>query len=536
MVRRFGRDGRRLDGYDVVIVGSGINALVCAALLARRGRRVALIERNDRLGGCIRTEQLFPGFTHDVLSSWYPLFLGGPAFAELAGDLEARGLTFANTETPTGVLTPDGSSLVLTTDSAANRERIDALAAGDGARFVGALDEFFAANARLTFGLLGGEPRSGAVLGLLAKELRARRLGGAIEFAGAALESCRTWLERDFRSDVLRALVAPWVLHAGLGPDDAYSGLMGKVIIGAVAAGGLPVAVGGSQRVVDAFARLIADHGGRTITGAEVESVLVDGGRASGVRTTDGRMFAAAQAVVCNVTPQQLYQRLLAPEHVPAPVAGRAAAYRYGRADMQIHYALSEPPAWADPELARTAMVHLTPGLDGVSRAVNEAERGLLPAVATIVVGQPTAVDPSRAPDGAAILWIQLQELPRVVRGDAAGELEPGAGGAWTAQLAEAYADRIEARLSAHLPNLATAMVGRRVLSPADLEAINPNLVGGDPYSGACTLDQFLLWRPLGVTKNHETPVKGLYHIGASTHPGPGLGGGSGYLVAQHLS
>lgn len=89
---------------------------------------------------------------------------------------------------------------------------------------------------------------------------------------------------------------------------------------------------------------------------------------------------------------------------------------------------------------------------------------------------------------------------------------------------------------TAHLPDLDSSTVGRRVYSPADLESLNVNLVGGDPYSGACTLDQFLLWRPLGATKNHTAPVRDLYHIGASTHPGPGLGGVSGYLVARHLT
>ena len=110
---------------------------------------------------------------------------------------------------------------------------------------------------------------------------------------------------------------------------------------------------------------------------------------------------------------------------------GAAEAFRYGRAGMQIHFALSEPPVWASSEasrLSRTAIVHVTPGLDGVSRAVNEAERGLLPAEATIVVGQPCAVDPGRAPDGSWILWIQLQELPRVPRGDALGLIDVGDG------------------------------------------------------------------------------------------------------------
>jgi phytoene dehydrogenase-like protein len=163
---------------------------------------------------------------------------------------------------------------------------------------------------------------------------------------------------------------------------------------------------------------------------------------------------------------------------------------------MQIHYALSEPPRWqGDKRLGRTAIVHLTPGLAGVSRAVNEADRGLLPAEATIVVGQPMAVDPSRAPGGSWILWIQLQEVPSRPRGDAAGELGTG-DGTWTEELREAYADRIQARIARQAPNLESALRRRVVLSPADIEAANVNMVGGDIYAGSCALDQNLLWRP----------------------------------------
>ena len=193
---------------------------------------------------------------------------------------------------------------------------------------------------------------------------------------------------------------------------------------------------------------------------------------------------------------------------------------------------------WASSEaerLGKTAIVHVTPGLDGVSRAVNEADRGLLPAEATIVVGQPCAVDPSRAPEGSWIIWIQLQELPRHVRGDALGQIDVG-DGSWTERLRDAYADRILARLGTQITNLERATLKRVVLSPADLEALNCNLVGGDIYSGSCALDQNLVWRPTGDLPGHATPVEGLWQIGASTHPGPGLGAGSGYLVAKELT
>jgi phytoene dehydrogenase-like protein len=143
-------------------------------------------------------------------------------------------------------------------------------------------------------------------------------------------------------------------------------------------------------------------------------------------------------------------------------------------------------------------------------------------------------IDPSRAPEGKGILWIQLQELPWHVKGDAAGEIDPG-DGSWTEELRERYADRIVARLARHVPNLESSILARTVLSPADLERANVNLRHGDPYSGSLALDQNFLWRPFAARPGHATDVDRLWHIGASTHPGPGLGGGSGTLVAKAL-
>jgi phytoene dehydrogenase-like protein len=268
-----------------------------------------------------------------------------------------------------------------------------------------------------------------------------------------------------------------------------------------------------------------------------VERILVADGTATAVRLAGGETIRAERAVVASVTPTQLYGSLLGAGDVPDEVARAAGRYRYGRGEMQIHFALSEPPDWnGDERLARTAIVHVTPGLDGVSRAVNEAERGLLPAEATIVCGQPMAVDPSRAPEGSWIVWVQLQELPAGrVKGDAAGELDVG-DGSWTEELREAYADRITERLGRHLRNLERATIRRVALSPADIAALNVNLVGGDIYGGSCALDQNLLFRPLAQAPGHATAVNRLWHIGASTHPGPGLGAGSGYLVYKELT
>jgi phytoene dehydrogenase-like protein len=494
---------------DAVVVGSGINSLACAALLARGGWSVRVLEREEETGGCIRTTELTePGYLHDVFSAWHPLWVGGAAHAELGEELAQRGLEYLNTDYPTATLTPEGEATFLLRSTDANVAEL-------GEEWRGAVESFLP-NADLAFGVLGTElwSREGMRLGLRTYRRLGRR--GAVEFTGDVLASSRDWLTQTFASERAYGVLAPWVLHTGLGPDNAGSGFMTQVIGVAVQEGGMPIPRGGGARLVEALVRLIQDHGGSCETGRDVERVLVRDGQAVGVRTADGEEIQASRAVIANVTPTQLYGRL---------VEGHAELgrrFRYGRSEMQIHFALSEPPRWeGDERLGQTAIVHLTPGLDGVSRAVNEAERGLLPAEATVVVGQPLTIDRSRAPDGAGLLWIQLQELP--------SRLE------WTDDLRERYADRIQTRLARHIPNLESSIVKRVALGPHDLERMNVNLQRGDPYGGALTLDQNFLWRPFPRSPGHSTPVERLWHIGASTWPGPGLGAGSGTLVARSL-
>jgi phytoene dehydrogenase-like protein len=524
--------------FDAVFVGAGINSLVAASLLSKAGWNVCVLERSPELGGCIRTstDLTEPGFTHEVLAAWHPLFTGSPAYAELKPELDRRGVEYLNTELPTASTFPDGSTAVLSTSLETNMTELERHAPGDGAAWE-AMFSGFMANADLSFGVLGTELWSPAGLGLARQALRRFGRRGMLAFAATVLVTGRDWLGETFESEAARGLLAPWVLHTGLGPDQAASGFMTQVIACALQLGGLPVPKGGGVRLVDALAAIVRDAGGELRSNAEVERVLVSGGRATAVRLATGETIPATQAVIASVTPTQLYGRLLGAGDVNAEVAHAAGRYRYGRGEMQIHIALREKPAWyGDDRLAETAIVHLTPGLDGVSRAVNEAERGFLPAEATIVCGQPCAVDPSRAPDGSWIVWIQLQELPAGrIKGDAAGELDVG-DGSWTEKLREAYADRIVARLGRHIRNLERATIARVALSPTDVEALNVNLVGGDIYGGSCGLDQNFLFRPLPQAPGHQTPVAGLWHIGASTHPGPGLGAGSGYLVYKELT
>lgn len=519
--------------YDHVIIGSGINALVCAAMLSRT-RRVCVVEREAVAGGCMRSAELAPGFTYDPLAATFVLFLASAAYADLAGDLASAGVSFAKTNTPTGALTRDGRHTVLSTDRGANVAAFGA----DGARHareMGVVER----DAELLFGLLGSPVWSrgtAQLLGNAALRRGPREVAGVL---GEALLTNRTRL-RDFGPDV-EALHAPWSLHAGLPPEQPFSGKIGQVIAFALEAFGAPVAVGGAGRVAEGLVRIIEGRrkgGNRSEVrlGAEADEILQgsDGRSVAGLRLADGEVIDTP-SVICSVTPNQLYGRLLRNWPLPDWVAEATGRYTYGRGNMQIHYALDRPVDWPDPALGEVQLLHLSDGVDQVSKACNEAERGMLPERPTVCVGQPTAADPSRAPAGKAVLWIQLPEVPRVLKGDAAGTIETPADGRWTEAVREAYADRVEAMIAAHDPGFRDKVIARRVLSPADLEAANVNLVGGDPYGGWCGLDQFFLFRPFPRQTNHRTPARDVFHIGASTHPGPGLGGTSGYLVAKAL-
>ena len=517
-----------MSDVDHLIIGSGINALVAAAMLARKGDSVLVVEREDRIGGCMMTEEItLPGFHHDVMAATFVLFLTGPAHEALGADLAEHGLEFCHSPHPTAALRSNGQALRLEMDRAANVATFNARAPGDGNQHAADV-EVIEADAEFLFALLGQPLWSRQSAWLLAKQAWKRGLGPLKAWFGEALEPGRAWLETRYESEDVQALWAPWVLHVGLTPEASYGGQMSRVIAFALEAAGAPVVKGGAGQMSAAFERLITAKGGEIRTGVEAERVLVENGTAMGIETATGKTIRAKN-IIASVAPGQLYEGLLKDQ----PRLQTRRKFRHGRGNFQLHYALDAAPEWVAEGLDNVALIHLADGVDAVSRSCNKAERGLLPAVPTIYVGQPHRLDPSRCPEGKAVLWLQIPDAPRVIKGDAAGEIETTAD--WTEATREGFADRVEDILRRSIRNFDAIKLARRAYSPVDLAGLNVNLVGGDPYGGACTLDQFFLWRPFADQTNYATPIKGLHHIGASTHPGPGLGGGSGLNLARQF-
>lgn len=524
-----------MESYDAILIGGGPNALVNAAYLTKAGWSVLLLDRNDRPGGGLRTEELtLPGFQHDVYAGFLILFAISQAYADLGADLTARGLTMANSTTPAGVSMPGGKATVLTTDMQANMAEADRLAPGDGAAWAQMLSGL-GAHAPQVFTLLKSALDSPESSDLIRQLMLAPDGKAPSDFAGEFFLTARDVLESTFKSDVWRGFLAPWVLHSGHGPEEANSGFWVKIFGMGAQMAGLPVGVGGAEKMASSLAQLVKDQGGKIYQNTTVSKILVENGKAVGVRTEQGEEYRANKVVVATTNPDQLYLKLLADTDVVPPIMKeQASKFRYGHSVMAVHLALSEPPRWHDPRLDAATYTHVTAGLDGVSRNFNETTRRLLPADPLVGVGTPTTLDPSRAPEGKAIMVLQALDTPYRVVGDALDKIPVG-DGTWTEDLKNRYADRVVDLVCTRIPNLRDSILARYVLSPLDLETSNLNWNQGDPYSGSHAFAQSYLLRPMASQSGHSTPVPNLFMIGAATHPGLGLGAGSGYIVAQHL-
>jgi phytoene dehydrogenase-like protein len=290
---------------------------------------------------------------------------------------------------------------------------------------------------------------------------------------------------------------------------------------------------GGADTVTRALTGMIEAAGGEIHCGEKVVRVIREGGRAAGVELSGGRRVMAGKAVIANVAPGKLVDGLLDGTSGDAGFDRSMRRFSHAPGTMMIHLALKDLPGWtAGEELRRFAYVHVAPSLDQMARTYQQAVAGLLPDEPVIVVGQPTAVDPSRAPDGNHVLWVQVRMVPAEILGDAAGTIEARD---W-ASAKEAYAERVLDLIERHAPGLRSKILGRAVVSPLDLEADNPNLVGGDQVCGSHHLSQNFLFRPAYGHASGRTPVKGLYLTGAAVWPGAGLGAGSGFMLGRELA
>jgi len=518
--------------HDAIVVGAGHQGLVAAVRLARAGWRTVVLERNERPGGAVMSGEVTrPGFVHDLFSTNQNLFLASPFYAELRPELERHGLRYAVSAKPYANAFPGGGSLRVYQDAERTLAGLRAHDPGDADGWE-ALGRLFERFSPALFALYAAPlPSWTGAREALGASRRLRR-EGLYELVRLLLSSTRDLGDAYFSSREAKAMLACWGMHLDLGPDVSGGAMFPFLETFADQAGGMAVVEGGASRMIDALVGLLREHGGELRTGAEVTRIDVSGGRARGVELAGGERLEAERAVVACVTPTALFGRLVDGRHLPERTLDEARRFRYGPGTMMLHLALDGPVPWAaGGDLHEFAYVHVAPYVEELAATYTEAMNGLLPAEPLLVVGQTSAVDPTRAPAGKHVLWVQVRALPAAIRGDAAGTI----GARTWEEAAGPMADRVMAKLERYAPGLGGRVLERAVLTPADLERHDPNLVGGDSLAGSMHLRQNFLLRPFPGSAGHRTPVDGLYLCGASTWPGAGVNALSGDHAASRV-
>lgn len=514
---------------DAVMIGAGHNSLACACHLAARGWKVEVYEQASEPGGAVKTgAYTLPGFRHDWAAMNLSLFAGSAFHGDHAAELAKHGLAFAPTGNPFASVFPDGRWLGISNDPALTTARVRGFSNADAAAWQ-ELTADFPNKAEAIFGVLGSAMNIRAVSSLGWKLWRKSGGGGTLDLARFLMMSPRAWLDQTFESDHVKATLAAWGMHLDFAPDIAGGAVFPYLEAMAGQAYGMVLGQGGADTMTHAMIRMIEARGGAVHCNRKVTGIKQAAGRAFGIILEDGTLIEAEKAVIANVSPAALHK--LTDGTSDKRYDQALTKFQHAPGTMMIHLAMDALPDWLAPELKRFAYVHIAPSMDQMARTYAQAKAGMLPDEPVIVCGQPTVVDPSRAPAGKHVLWLQVRMAPGQIKGDAGGTI---ADTNWQ-DAAEPFANRALDILERYAPGTRAKILGQHIVTPDMLQADNPNLVGGDQVCGSHHLHQHFMNRPARGYADGTTPIKNLYHTGAAVWPGGGTGAGPGTLLAKKL-
>jgi phytoene dehydrogenase-like protein len=466
--------GRREPGgpFDAAVVGSGPNGLVAAVRLARAGRKVVVYEAHEHPGGAAQTAALtLPGFRHDPFSAVHPLGVGSPAFRALVPEIDwvhpAAPLGHARDGRPAAVLHRSFADTAATLD-------------GDGPAWAGLFGPLVHGFEGLVADGLGpprwpSHPRT-----LLAMGLR-------------AMFSASSLARRAFRGDAAQALFAGLAAHSVLPLARVPSAAVGLVLGAAGHAVGWPSPRGGAGAITDAL----------------VQALLAAGGALRlGVRIADWAEVETGGPVLFDLVPRAVVAAT--GDALPASERARLLGFRHGPGACKVDWALDGPIPWRDPTLAGCGTVHLGGGLAEIEESEAAVWEGRVSPRPTLLVGQQSVADPTRAPPGQHTAWGYLHTPPGDPRDHSAA---------------------IEAEIERQAPGFRDRIRARFVRTAPAFAAWNPSWVDGDIVGGAADWDQ-LLSRPVLRLRPYRTAHPRIWLCGASTPPGAGVHGLCGWHAA----
>ena len=463
--------------YDAVVVGSGPNGLSAAIALAQAGCQVLVIEGQDTLGGGVRSSELtLPGFIHDPCAAIFPLSLASPFLSTLP--LEKHGLEWINP--PVALAHPmDKGGPVLVERS------LDATAVSlreDEKAYRRLLQPLMDAWDQFRQDLLGPLP------------LPPRAPLSYTRFGLNALFSASGLSRTKFHNPRTRGMFAGMAGHSQLSLNTPGSAAFGIVISLLAHTEGWPLPRGGAQSISNALAQYFISLGGEIVTGTQIERL---------------DQLPAYRAVLFDVAPRNFLR--IVGEGLPSAYRKQLEGYRYGPGVFKIDYALDGPIPWKDEACAMAPTVHLGGTLEEIVASEASVNRGEHPERPYVLVAQPTLFDPSRAPDGQHIAWVYCH-VPNGSQLDMTG--------------------LIEAQIERFAPGFCRRVLAFNTRNPLQMEAYNPNYVGGDINAGVQDLWQQFT-RPAVRLDPYSTPLRRIFLCSSATPPGGGVHGMCGYYAAQ---
>ena len=470
-------NNKRHYAYDAVVVGSGPNGLTAAITLARAGRSVLVLEAKDTLGGGLRTKELtLPGFQHDVCSSIQPLGAASPFLRSLP--LSEYGLEWNQPQAPLAHPLDGGRAVILERSVEATAEGLGP----DGAAYRKLFSPLVA----------NWEALIDEFLGPLSIPPKHPWISAPLMLK--AFLPARFLAERYFSGEAARALFAGIAAHSILPLEQVVTSAYGLMISMLGHAVGWPIVRGGSQRLADALAGYLRSLGGEIVTGRPVSSM-------SDVPPARDTLF--------DLTPRQLL--CIAGDRLPAGYRRQLERYRYGPGVFKMDFALDGPIPWQAAGVDRSACVHLGGTLEEIAASESAIWRDEHPERPYVLVAQQSLYDDTRAPLGKHTVWAYCH-VPHGSTVDMSG--------------------RIEAQIERFAPGFRERILARHTMTTAEMEAYNPNYVGGDIVGGVADIWQ-LFTRPAPRWVPYATPVEGLYICSSSTPPGAGVHGMCGHHAAR---
>ncbi|HXZ32026.1 MAG TPA: NAD(P)/FAD-dependent oxidoreductase [Terriglobales bacterium] len=457
------------------VIGAGPNGLAAAIVLAQAGMQVEVFEAEPVPGGAARTLELtLPGFLHDFGSAVHPMAVSSPFFSALP--LQDYGLEWIHSPSPLAHPFDDGSAVILERDL----YHAESWLGPDGKAWRNLLLPFVEQWTELASDMLRPQPSL------------PRHPWLTVHFGLNGIVSAKRLAFGLFRQERTRALFAGLAAHSLLSLEQTLSAAFGMLMAIPAHAVGWPIPRGGSQSLTNALCAHLGKFGGSIHASSCIE---------------DLSMLPPNDVTICDLTPRQLLH--ISANRLSSSYKKRLAAFRYGPGVFKVDYALSSPIPWRAAECLRAATVHLGGRFEEIAASEAAVQSGELTRRPFVLLSQPTLFDSTRAPAGKHIAWAYCH-VPNGSKVDTLLRLE----------------DQIER----FAPGFRDCILARRVFSPADLERMDGNLVGGDIAGGAFDIRQFV-FRP--TAKHYATSAKDIYICSASTPPGGGVHGMCGYHAAR---